>query len=103
MSLRSASFHTHQTREPVAATADDAILSKLSCVRLKYYKDPFLESLLSNKKNVRRSPIINRGYYVRVASFDQLIINFLKSTLGIKGFPKQIISLGGGVDTTFWR
>ena len=33
-----------QVSEPVAATADDAILSKLSCVRLKYYDDKFLES-----------------------------------------------------------
>ena len=63
-----------QALEPVASTADDAILSKLSCIRLKYYKDKFLEELFSNKKNIRRSPIINRGYYVRVASYDKMII-----------------------------
>ena len=92
-----------QASEPVAATADDAILSKLSCVRLKYYDDKFLEKLFSNKKNVRRSPIINRGYYVRVASFDKMIYEFLKLKLCIKDSKKQIISLGAGIDTTFWR
>lgn len=92
-----------QTIEPVAATADDAILSKLSCVRLKYYEDKYLEELFANKKHVRRSPIINRGYYVRVASFDKMIVDFLSLKLCSKGSKKQIISLGAGIDTTFWR
>lgn len=100
---RTLSLSMQQALEPVAATADDAILSKLSCVRLKYYDDKFLEELFSNKKNVRRSPIINRGYYVRVASFDKIICDFLKLKLCIKDSKKQIISLGGGIDTTFWR
>jgi len=89
--------------EPVAATADDAILSKLSCVRLKYYADPFLEEIFSKKKNVRRSPIINRGYFVRVASFDRMITDFLALKLCAQNAPKQIISLGAGIDTSFWR
>lgn len=49
-----------QQIEPVAATADDAILSKLSCVRLNYYQDRYVEQFFCNKKDVRRSPIINR-------------------------------------------
>ena len=92
-----------QLQVPVSATADDAILSKLSCVRLKYYEDKYLETLLSNKKKVRRAPIINRGYYVRVAAFDKIITDFLQLNLCKNGSPKQIISLGAGIDTTFWR
>ena len=49
-----------QKTEPVAATADDAILSKLSCVRLGYYEDKYVDAFFSHKKDVRRSPIINR-------------------------------------------
>ena len=77
------------TTEPVAATAGDAILSKLSCVRLKYYVNPFLEELFSTKKNVRRSPIINRGYFVRVAAFDRMITDFLSLKLCPQNSSKQ--------------
>ncbi|ETO25482.1 hypothetical protein RFI_11655 [Reticulomyxa filosa] len=78
--------------ETVAATADDAILSKLCCVRTGYYKDPFVQA----------------GYWARVAAFDEIIINFLESDVYNLGKPelkkcKQILSLGAGLDTTFWR
>ena len=86
----------------VIGTGNDAILCKLSCIQLKYFNDPFISQLFKNKK-VRRSPIINRGYWVRVKTFDSLILNFLNSKLTGNNDKKQIISLGAGLDTTFFR
>ena len=52
--------------------------------------------------SVRRSPLINRGYYSRVAALDKLIIQFL-NTAKAQGHKAQIVSLGAGFDTTYWR
>ena len=85
-------------------TADDAALSKASSANLGYYEDDFILALLgrdevSGKKAPRRSPLINRGYYSRVAAMDTVIDRFEK----FFGEDRQIVSLGSGSDTTYFR
>lgn len=47
---------------------------------------------------MKKPPIINRGYWVRVKRFLQTIEDFLEAHTE----NAQIISLGAGFDTTFW-
>eukprot|EP00891_Asterochloris_glomerata_P002981 jgi/Astpho2/2981/fgenesh1_pm.00051_%23_4_t len=88
----------------VQGTNDDAQLSKLSCIKLGYYADPFLQYFV--RRAVRRSPIINRGYFARQAALSQLLDAFLGHPSNDKAgqeLPKQVVSLGAGFDTTFFR
>lgn len=48
----------------------------------------------------RRPPIINIGTYLRCRAIDDLVDRFLNDDTGTR---KQIISLGAGSDTRFWR
>lgn len=47
----------------VQATNDDSIVSKRSASRFGYFNDEFLRAFV--RKPPRRSPLINRGYYIR--------------------------------------
>lgn len=47
----------------------------------------------------RRSPLINRGYYARVTAVWELVQRFLS----VAGEKAQVLSLGAGYDTLFWR
>jgi len=58
------------------------------------------EFLAPGEQIVKRYPIINRGTYVRTTAIDRLVKRFLDTE---PGHPKQIISLGAGSDTRFWR
>ena len=77
----------------------DASVSRLSAVELGYMDDPFAKLFVSSESQ-RRFPIINRGTYVRARSIDNLVDHFLSDYLSTK---KQIISLGAGSDTRFFR
>lgn len=87
----------------VQATNDDASASKLSCVNKGYMKDNYTHLFV--RKPVRRSPIINRGYYARWAALRQLLFQFLESKGhgGDRTLKKQILSLGAGFDTTYFQ
>lgn len=89
------------------STANDAIVSKFSAISLKYYEDKFLRLLFKSQSqylaasNIRKPPIINRGYYTRVQVVEHFVKAFLDHT---KDYPKrQIISLGSGLDTLGYR
>lgn len=87
--------------DAVVATNDDAALCKYQAVNKGYYKDRFLEHFLSSKSkssSVRKAPEINRGYYARSASIAYLVEQFIKSNPG-----GQVISLGSGYDSLYWR
>ncbi|XP_004306986.1 PREDICTED: tRNA wybutosine-synthesizing protein 4 [Fragaria vesca subsp. vesca] len=89
-------------KEAVQATNDDASASKLSCVKKGYIKDDYVHLFV--RRPVRRSPIINRGYFARWAAFRQLLNQFLDTEVGEKGeLKKQILSLGAGFDTTYFQ
>lgn len=87
----------------VQQTDNDALSSRLSAVSLGYFadRDPFTRDLLAPGEQIaRRYPIINLGTYVRTVAIDRLVSCFVDSQP--KG-RKQIISLGAGSDTRFWR
>ena len=89
---------THLTA--VIATGDDAATSKLSAVDLQYYTDIFIRHFVHY--TARRPPLINRGYYARVKAVTQLVTDFITAA-NADNVACQIVSLGAGSDTTFFR
>ncbi|KAG5176211.1 S-adenosyl-L-methionine-dependent methyltransferase [Tribonema minus] len=115
----------------VKGTADDAITGKLSAVTLGYFDDPFLVhfSKPAPGQPSRRPPIINRGNFARMACVDKVVRAFCgcealsgdKQLLPPSHLPPplapsspsttipplettpQVVSLGAGNDTTFFR
>ncbi|XP_030502155.2 leucine carboxyl methyltransferase 1 homolog [Cannabis sativa] len=95
---------SRSNRAAVQATNDDASASKLSCVKKGYMKDDYIHLFV--RRPVRRSPIINRGYFARWAALRQLLFQFLDTeSNGDEKVQtkKQILSLGAGFDTTFFQ
>lgn len=86
----------------VQGTDQDASVSRLSAVEIGYLSDPFARLFVpsENERRVRRYPIINRGTFVRTTAIDKLVEAFLSADTSGK---KQIISLGAGSDTRFFR
>ncbi|PVI00530.1 leucine carboxyl methyltransferase [Periconia macrospinosa] len=83
----------------VRGTDQDAAGSRVSCVELGYLNDAYA-SLFATQSSTRRLPLLNRGTYVRTSAIDQLVNSFLKVQ---PNAPKQIISLGAGTDTRYFR
>ena len=91
---------------PVQSTDCDALLSRISCSELGYttnddYSSLFLPSRrrsLTPTPPPRRPPLINLGTHLRTIALDSLVNQFLSL-----GLPPQIISLGAGTDSRFWR
>ena len=81
------------------STNDDATQCKLSAVRLGYWQDRFIGEVSRQQGRERRAPEIHLGYYARVAGVRALIDKFLEAC----DTTVQIISLGAGFDTLFWR
>jgi len=85
--------------EAVQSTNDDATLCKLSAVKLGYWEDQFISELSRQQGRERRAPEIHLGYYARVAGVRALLDKFLEAC----DTAVQVISLGAGFDTLFWR
>nr|CAD7444588.1 unnamed protein product [Timema bartmani] len=83
--------------EAVQATNDDASLCKRAAVHLGYWKDPFISLFI--RSSDRKAPEINRGYYARVKGVEMFIHKFLQRV----GSNCQILNLGAGFDTLYWR
>lgn len=99
----------------VKGTDQDAAGSRVSCVELGYLHDPYAK-LFATQPSTRRLPLLNRGMlprlidlirfltntgsYVRTSAIDILISKFL---LTYPSSEKQIVSLGAGTDTRFFR
>ncbi|CAF4766522.1 unnamed protein product, partial [Rotaria magnacalcarata] len=58
----------------VQGTNDSSILSKVSMAKLGYFDDLFLREFVD--KDVRRSPSINRGYYIRMKALEYALNMF---------------------------
>jgi [phosphatase 2A protein]-leucine-carboxy methyltransferase len=85
----------------IQQTDHDATSSRLSAVSLGYVQDPYARDFLKAGEEIpKRYPIINRGTYVRTTAIDLLVKRFIQSDPGQR---KQIICLGAGSDTRFWR
>lgn len=105
--------------DAVVQTNDDATSCKRSAVRMGYWKDEYIESMMGERspKPSRRTPEIHRGYFARVQAFDELIHQFLQALQSKNEANRletrdsedgsqlqcQIINLGCGFDTLFWR
>ena len=60
----------------VQLTNDDATLSKMACAKLGYTQDHFVRYF--TRPFAKRPPLINRGYYARIAAIRQLMAQFLQ-------------------------
>ncbi|CAG9582647.1 conserved hypothetical protein [Leishmania major strain Friedlin] len=97
----------------VQHTNDDSVVSKRSAVAHEYIRDKFLRHFV--KKPSRRSPLVNRGYYLRMAVMTDLVVRLVQSYLEAperraavyEGAPcpppVQVLSLGAGYDTLAFR
>ncbi|XP_026473376.1 leucine carboxyl methyltransferase 1-like isoform X2 [Ctenocephalides felis] len=83
--------------EAVIATNNDASECKKCAVNLGYWDDKYISYFVKNCE--RKAPEINRGYYARVKGVELFIDKFLKKS----GCKSQIINLGCGFDTLYWR
>ncbi|CAG9533216.1 unnamed protein product [Cercopithifilaria johnstoni] len=84
----------------VQKTNDDATECKYIASKLNYFKDPYIHRfILGSEYNLRRDPEISRGYWARIVSVKAVVDAFLKAS------PEkcQIINLGAGFDTLYWR
>ncbi|KAJ2940780.1 hypothetical protein O0L34_g14893 [Tuta absoluta] len=83
--------------EAIIATNTDATECKRCAVELGYWKDEYIGFF--SKRSERKAPEINRGYYARVKGMEMFIHQFLERC----GTKCQIINLGCGFDTLYWR
>jgi len=83
--------------EVVQSTNDDATNAKRSAVTLGYWQDPYLPFICKNAE--RKPPEMHLGYYARVKGIGYLINKFFEAC----DTKVQIINLGAGFDTLFWR
>ncbi|KAF7901464.1 hypothetical protein EAF00_003685 [Botryotinia globosa] len=86
----------------IQGTDTDAAVSRLSAVNLGYLEDHFAHYFVKGS-GTRRLPIINRGTYSRTTALDLLIESFLSQPDNSTSQQKQIISLGAGTDTRYFR
>ncbi|KAJ5204684.1 uncharacterized protein N7498_005563 [Penicillium cinerascens] len=88
----------------VQGTDNDASVSRMSAVELRYLDDPYATALTPSGSVTRRFPIINRGTYVRTTAIDRLVTRFLSPYSPEAPIrKKQVISLGAGSDTRIFR
>uniref|UniRef100_A0A8C7XLR6 Leucine carboxyl methyltransferase 1 n=1 Tax=Oryzias sinensis TaxID=183150 RepID=A0A8C7XLR6_9TELE len=98
MASRQPFTDTDTADEAVRATCDDATICKRFATSKGYWKDPYIQYFVRSVGE-RKAPEINRGYYARVQGVNFLLDAFLKKTQ----CNCQVINLGAGLDTTFWR
>src|SRR5258705_9490790 len=95
--------HARLAEDSIRETDNDAALARLSAVQKRYLEDPYIRYLVP-KAHIAppRSPLINIGTYVRSSALDALIYQWLQFSERV-GQGCQIVSLGAGSDTRFWR
>lgn len=98
MAARQPYIDSDTSDEAVRATCDDATICKRFASSKSYWKDPYIQYFVRSVGE-RKAPEINRGYYARVQGVNHLLDAFLRKTQ----CDCQVINLGAGLDTTFWR
>lgn len=66
-----------------------------------YYKDDYISCFVRNAN--RKAPEINRGYFARVRGVEMCIEKMFQKTTTTSGGQCQIINLGCGFDSLYWR
>ncbi|GAA6060841.1 hypothetical protein JCM10212_005259 [Sporobolomyces blumeae] len=95
----------------VRSTDTDALVSRVSASNQGYFSDRFASAFLTpaqRRTPERRPPLINIGTHARTWAVDELVEQFLKGSgpdqVGETAHDKvQVLSLGAGTDTRFWR
>ncbi|KAL8915608.1 MAG: hypothetical protein Q9172_006857, partial [Xanthocarpia lactea] len=77
----------------VMDTNNSSIVSKRSVERLYHETPHFFRYFV--KKPIRRSPLINRGYWLRMHAIEQTVLRFLRAPSEMK---KIVLNLGCGYD-----
>jgi len=93
--------------DPVQKTNEDATFCKRSAVHYGYWNDPYLEAMLPWSSSnfggeARKAPEIHLGYYTRVRGLWTLIDRIVSLCLQ-SDCNYQIVNLGAGYDTLYWR
>lgn len=87
----------------IRATDNDAATARLSAAQKQYLDDPYVKYLVTRAHLLPpRPPLINVGTYVRSTGIDTLVDQWLQNSAAA-GQRCQIVSLGSGSDTRFWR
>lgn len=81
------------------ATNNSSIVSKRSVEKIYFANEPSFFRYFVNRFQ-RRSPLINRGYYLRMHVIDTILRNFLDAPSD-KG--KVVVNLGCGSDVLPWQ
>ncbi|KAF2263362.1 LCM-domain-containing protein [Lojkania enalia] len=91
-----------RTDDSIMETNDSSIVSKRSVSKLYFpYEPDFYQPFVP--KYARRNPLINRGYWLRMHSIEQVVRHFLEEH---SNNPKVVINLGCGYDPLpfqFWH
>ncbi|KAK4228360.1 methyltransferase [Podospora fimiseda] len=88
--------------DQVMGTNSSSIVSKRSVEKLYYPSEPpFFRYFV--KKFQRRSPLINRGYWLRLRVIDVLVRDFLRRPLHDGKRKKVVVNLGCGSDVLPWQ
>ena len=96
-------FHPLTGDGAIRETDNDAAVARLSAVRKGYLDDPYVKYLIPRAHLLPpRPPLINIGTYIRTTALDSLIYQWLHLS-GNAGRQCQIVSLGAGSDSRFWR
>ena len=92
-----------EMKSEVIRTNDDAVSCRVSAVALGYLQDPFVTLLDSSQRTTsskqRKSPLMNRGTYIRTKGIDHIILEQLRQ----EETSVQIVSLGAGSDSRYFR
>lgn len=80
-------------------TAHDACSRRVHCVAKGYLNDSFVRHF-ARDSTIVNSPLMNRGSWLRAMAFENMVYRFSQLH---GGAPIQVVSLGAGVDTLFFR
>jgi O-methyltransferase involved in polyketide biosynthesis len=80
-------------------TAHDACSRRVHCVAKGYLDDQFVR-LFARDLTIVNSPLMNRGSWLRAMAFENMVYRFSQAH---GGAPIQVVSLGAGVDTLYFR
>lgn len=87
----------------IRLTDTDAAMARLSAAQKQYVQDPFIGHLVPRAHLQHpRPPLINIGTFVRSTAIDDLVEQWLVYSESTNQ-QCQIVSLGSGSDTRFWR
>ncbi|KAF8070720.1 S-adenosyl-L-methionine-dependent methyltransferase [Lyophyllum atratum] len=102
MSTRS-EHHIPDADASIRLTDTDAAIARLSAVQKGYVHDPYIKFFVPRAHLQQpRPPLINVGTFVRGTAIDELVDQWL-TIADQTGSQCQIVSLGAGSDTRFWR